>query len=135
LSLEDDAPLSGERAVFRVDIMNPCWIYPAADLSQVAAVEAAVGQLPFDFQLGADGQRPRLNPPQTPAGELEVRVDGCDGERIALMPLQPAVANNAVTQLPAAKLAHREGIHDLCLKFTQRSIDPLWVLDRVRLVQ
>ena len=27
LSLEDDAPLQGERAVFLVDIMNPCWIY------------------------------------------------------------------------------------------------------------
>ena len=34
LSLEDDAPLQGDRAVFLVDIMNPCWIYPGADLSQ-----------------------------------------------------------------------------------------------------
>ena len=33
LSLEDDAPVQGERAVFLVDIMNPCWIYRGADLS------------------------------------------------------------------------------------------------------
>jgi hexosaminidase len=135
LSLEDDAPLSGARATFMVDIMNPCWIYPAADLSHVTAIDAAVGQLPFDFQLGADVHVPKLNPPQTPAGELEVRIDGCDGERVAVLPLQPAVANNAVTELPAAKIAPRDGTHDLCMKFTQRSHDPLWVLDWVRLVE
>jgi hexosaminidase len=135
LSLEDDAPLSGERAAFLVDVMNPCWIYKAADLSRVAAIDVAVGQLPFDFQLGADVHIPKLSPPQTPAGELEVRVDGCNGERIAVMPLQPAVANNAVTQLPTAKIAHLEGTHDLCLKFTQRSHDPMWVVDWVRLVE
>jgi hexosaminidase len=135
LSLEDDAPLSGERAAFLVDIMNPCWIYPAADLSHVTGIDASVGQLPFEFQLGADVHIPKLNPPQTPAGELEVRIDGCNGERIAVLPLQPAVANNAVTELPAAKIAHRDGTHDLCMKFTQRSHDPMWVLDWVRLVE
>jgi hexosaminidase len=135
LSLEDDAPLSGERTSFMVDIMNPCWIYPAADLSHVTAVDAAVGQLPFEFELGADVHVPKLNPAQSPAGELEVRIDGCDGERIAVLPLQPAVGNNAVTELPAAKIAHRDGTHDLCMKFAQRSYDPMWVLDWVRLVE
>ena len=133
LSLEDDAPLAGKRAAFLVDIMNPCWIYPAVDMSRVQDVVAAVGQLPFNFQLGADIHGIKLNPPQTPSGELEVRIDGCDGERIAVLPLQPAIANNAVTELPAAKIARRDGTHDLCLKFTQRSLDPMWVLDWVRL--
>jgi hexosaminidase len=135
LSLEDDAPLQGERATFMVDIMNPCWIYQAADLSHVTGIDAAVGQLPFEFQLGADVHIPKLNPPQTGGGELEVRIDGCDGERIAVLPLQPAVGNNAVTQLPAAKIAQRDGTHDLCMKFAQRSHDPMWVLDWVRLVE
>jgi hexosaminidase len=135
LSLEDDAPASGERAAFLIDIMNPCWIYPAADLAHVSAIGAAVGQLPFNFQLGADVHSIKLNPPRTASGELEVRLDGCDGERIAVMSLQPAIANNAVTELPAAKIPHREGTHDLCLKFTQRALDPLWALDRVRLLE
>ena len=133
LSLEDDAPLDGPRAAFLVDIMNPCWLYQAADMSHVSAIGAAVGQLPFNFQLGADIHSIELNPPQTPSGELEVRLDGCNGERIAVLPLQPAIANNAVTELAAAKIAPREGTHDLCLKFTQRSLDPMWVLDWVRL--
>jgi hexosaminidase len=135
LSLEDDAPSSGERATFLVDITNPCWIYRAADLSHVTGIDVAVGQLPFEFQLGHDVHIPKLSPPQTPAGELEVRLDGCDGERIAVLPLQPAVANNAVTALPQAKIAHRDGTHDLCMKFTQRSHDPMWVLDWVRLLE
>jgi N-acetyl-beta-hexosaminidase len=133
LSLEDDAPVDGPRAAFRVDILNPCWIYPAADLSSAQSLTAAVGQVPFNFQIGADIHGIKLNPPQTPSGELEVRVDSCDGERIATLSLQPALTNNAVTVLPAAKLARREGKHGLCLKFTQRSLDPMWVIDWVRL--
>jgi len=120
---------------FLLDIMNPCWIYPAADLSRVTAVDAAVGPVAVRVSVGGRCTRPKLNPPQTPAGELEVRLDACDGERIAVLPLQPAVANNAVTELPAATVAHRDGTHDLCMKFTQRSHDPMWVLDWVRLVE
>ncbi|HEY8052927.1 MAG TPA: beta-N-acetylhexosaminidase, partial [Steroidobacteraceae bacterium] len=33
LNLEDDAPVTGPRAVFLIDIMDPCWMLPAADLS------------------------------------------------------------------------------------------------------
>src|SRR5581483_8468358 len=47
LNLEDDAPVEGPRAIFLVDILNPCWIYEAVDLSHVTAVKAAVGQVPF----------------------------------------------------------------------------------------
>ncbi len=64
---------------------------------------AAVGQVPFNFQLGADIHGIKLNPPQTPSGELEVRVDGCDGEPVATLSLQPALANNAVTELPGGE--------------------------------
>ena len=135
LSLEDDAPLQGERAVFWVDIMNPCWIYQAVDLSHVTAVAADVGQVPFNFQLGAEVHSIRLLAPKTSSGELEVRLDGCDGEPIASLSLQPALSNNAVTSLPAAAIGHHEGQHDLCFRFTQRSLDPLWVIDQVRLVE
>jgi hexosaminidase len=133
LSLEDDAPLSGPRATFLVDIMNPCWIYAGADLGHVTAVTAAVGQVPFNFQLGADLQAIKLSPPDTPSGELEIRLDGCEGERVAVLPLRPAIARNAVTELPSVHIAPRDGKHDLCLRFTQRSLDPMWVVDWVEL--
>jgi len=133
LWLEDDAPIEGERAVFLIDIMNPCWILPAADLSRVSRLTAAVGQVPFNFQLGKDADSIKLNPPHTAAGELEVRLDACEGEPIAVLPLVPAADNDAVTVLPAVPLPRASGPHELCFRFTQRTLDPMWALDWVQL--
>jgi hexosaminidase len=133
LSLEDDAPIAGDRAVFKVDIMNPCWLFKGADLSKADALVAAVGQVPFNFQIGDAVKEISLPKPATPAGELEVRIDDCKGERIAVLPLAPAIGNFAVTTLPPAKITPREGKHDLCLTFTRNSIDPIWALDSIEL--
>ncbi len=136
LSLEDDAPVDsqgGDRAIFMVDILEPCWLFKEADLSKVSSLMAAVGQVPFNFQIGDDVKKIPLRAPATPAGELEVRVDDCKGERIAVLPLAPAVDNYAVTKLPPAKIAPREGKHDLCFMFTQKSVDPTWVIDSIQL--
>ena len=136
LSLEDDAPVRGDRAVFLIDIMNPCWILPAAELGRARTLQAAVGQVPFNFQLGKDRDAIQLAPPRSAAGELEVHLDNCDGARIAVLPLAPAVGSNAVTVLPAVRLGHDgepSGRHDLCFRFTQRTLDPMWALDWVQL--
>jgi hexosaminidase len=135
LSLEDDAPLSGTRATFLVDVMNPCWIFEAADLSQVRSIQASVGQLPFNFQLGDDVKKIPLPKPQTREGELEVRLDSCQGERVATLPLAPALARDDVTTLPQVTIAHKEGRHDLCLTFTRANVDPIWAIDSVQLLQ
>jgi hexosaminidase len=131
LNLEDDAPIRGPRARFLVDIMKPCWIWPAADLTGVTKVAVSVGQLPFNFQIGDDVKKIHYRPPATPAGELEVH-DGCDGPLLASLPLAPALASQGVTRL-TAPLSTTAGRHDLCFTFTQRSVDPFWVLDRVNL--
>jgi hexosaminidase len=135
LNLEDDAPLAGPRAVFLVDIMDPCWILPAADLTRAASITAAVGQVPFNFQIGKDIEAIHLDAPRTPAGELEVRLDRCDGAPIVVLPLAPAADNDAVTVLPAAALPRQSGAHSLCLRFAQRTLDPLWTIDWVQLSQ
>lgn len=133
LNLEDDAPLHGTRAVFLIDIENPCWMLPAADLSRASTLTAAVGQVPFNFQIGRDAEAIRLYPPRTAAGELEVHADSCDSEPIALLPLASAAGHDAVTVLAPVALPHLAGIHALCLRFTQRTLDPLWALDWIRL--
>jgi hexosaminidase len=135
LSLEDDAPIGGKRAIFLIDIMNPCWILESADLSQASALQAAVGQVPFNFQIGKDREAIRLAAPRSPAGELEVRLDNCDGQPIAVLPLAPAAANASVTTLPPVRIPRTQGRHDLCFRFTQRTLDPLWALDWVQLVE
>jgi len=135
LSLEDDAPLTGPRAVFLVDIMNPCWIYEGVDLSQGMSLTASVGQLPFNFQIGDALKKIPLPSPKTREGELEIRLDSCQGERVAVLPLAPAVQRNEVTALPPVPIGAHEGRHDLCFTFTRQKVDPMWAIDSVQLSQ
>jgi hexosaminidase len=132
LQLEDDAPAAGPRAAFLFDIMNPCWIYENVLLDGMSTIELDVGQLPFNFQIGRDVEKIRFRPPTTPEGEFEIRL-GCEGERIAVLPLAPAAANPAVTTL-RAPIGQRAGSHDLCITYTARGPNPLWAIDAVQLV-
>jgi hexosaminidase len=132
LSLEDDAPIAGPRAAFLVDVQNPCWIFPQAPLDRARAIVASVGQVPFNFQIGDAVKKIRFPEPATPEGELEVRLDTCAGELLARLPLAPATASQAVTTLARAPIAPRPGRHDLCLRFAQRGVDPMWVVDSIR---
>ncbi|MDO9335225.1 MAG: family 20 glycosylhydrolase [Caulobacter sp.] len=133
LSLEDDGPLEGPRAVMIADIMNPCWIYPAADLTGVTRIELDVGQRPFNFQIGADLAKITFRPPTTPEGEFEVRLDSCAGPVVATLPLAPAAGNTGVTRL-TAPLAPASGLHDLCFTYTARGVEPMWFIDGVQIV-
>ena len=109
--------------------MNPCWIYTGADLSRGATLSAAVGQIPFNFQIGDDVKKIELLPPATPEGELEVFAGGCTGTPIASLSLAAAVQRNDVTVLPSVTLAPRPGApQDLCFRFTQRGVDPMWAI-------
>ena len=133
LILEDDFPATGPRATFLIDILDPCWIYRGAVLDGVATIDLAVGQIPFNFQVGKDRDAIRFNPPKTPAGEYEVRLDDCDGPVIATLPLAPAVSNPGLTRL-TAPIAPTKGRHDLCLTYTATGPDPLWAIDEVNLL-
>jgi len=132
LRLEDDGPTAGKRLVHWVDIMHPCWIWKAAPLSGVTRISAQVGRLPFNFAIGDDVNTIRFRPPATPAGELEVRRDSCDGPLIATVPLAPATKTSGDAEIGGA-IAVQSGPHDLCMTFTQRGPDPFWVLDRLTL--
>jgi hexosaminidase len=134
LSLEDDAPLQGPRAAFLVDIQNPCWIYKDAALEGVASIAAAVGQIPFNFQIGEAVKKIAFAKPETAVGELVVSL-GCAGEVIARLPLAPAASSQAVTALPPARIAPRSGVADLCLRFAQPALEPMWVLDSIELAR
>jgi hexosaminidase len=127
LALNLDAPRDVQRRrPYLVDIMNPCWIYPDADLSAGGRLSVSVTRLPFNFQLGADAAKIVLHPPGTPEGELEAH-DGCAGPLLARLPLGPA-SHSAGDVVLSASLAPLTGRHDLCLFFTQRKLDPMWVV-------
>jgi hexosaminidase len=132
LSLEDDAPVDGERAVFLVNITDPCWIWRGADLNDIGTLRATVGQIPFNFQIGEDVKKIRLTAPRGD-GELEIRLDGCEGEPVARVSLSPAVLNDGLTQLPSVSMGAISGTHDLCFRFTRARLDPFWVIGSVEL--
>jgi len=135
LALEDDAPRgpdTDERAVLVTDILNPCWVYEAAPLDGVTMVTAHVGSHPFNYQVGAARDSVPLHPMSTPEGELEIRLDSCEGPLIGALPLAPAVDNDGLTVL-TGQIAPQDGRHDLCLRFTRDSVDPIWAIERITL--
>lgn len=134
LRLEDDAPADGPRAVFDVDLFDPCWIFERAPLDGIGGIAVDVGQIPYNFQLAHDiiGIVPRPQPTSA-HGELLVTLDGCHGTPLATIPLDKAATNPAITTLTAA-WQPVSGAHDLCFAFAYRGHDPLWAIDKVRLV-
>jgi hexosaminidase len=134
LSLEDDAPVDSERAVFLVNISNPCWIWRAADLTNVKSIRATVGQIPFNFQIGEDAAKIPLTKPTTQEGEFVIRKDGCEGPVFASAPLAPAESNDGLTMLPPIVIDKTQGKHDLCFTFTRSKVDPIWAIGGLELV-
>lgn len=132
LRLEDDGATDGVRRVHWGDIFHPCWIWKRAPLDGIASLSAEVGQVPFNFSIGADLAKVVFGKPRTPTGELEVRLDRCDGPVIASIPLGAATRNSGVSTI-TGPLPPQQGRHDLCMTFTQTGPDPLWMLDRLTL--
>ncbi|HVJ01606.1 MAG TPA: family 20 glycosylhydrolase, partial [Sphingomonas sp.] len=133
LALEDDYPATGKRATFVTDIFNPCWLWEKAPVGGAKQIALSVGQIPFNFQVGRDVEGIKFAPPATPEGEFEVRAGGCEGPRVAVLPLAPAAANPGITRL-VAPLARREGNETLCITYTAKGVEPMWAIDAVELI-
>ena len=131
-NLEDDGPVRGPRARYMVDILDPCWIYPAADLRDGPRLSVRFGQIPFNFQLGDDRDKIVLTPPATAHGELQVRYDRCDGPPAVIAPL-PALISGVEQAMVSVDLPAQTARHDLCFRFTAKTLDPLTVIDQVDL--
>jgi hexosaminidase len=129
LLLEQNGEGTGERPIYALDIMNPCWIYRGVDLTHGARLVAAVGQLPFNFEIGADAQKIRVGDARTTNGELEVRVDTCEGAPEVTQPIEQVPTKAWTATLPAVALPARPGRHDVCVRFARPRLDPMWALD------
>jgi hexosaminidase len=135
LLLESNGMPPGEGPLFALDIMNPCWTYRDVDLTRGASLTAAAGPLPFNFEIGEEVNKIRVGDAHTAVGELEIRVDGCDGAAVASVPLIAPTAGAAETILPRVSLPARPGHHDVCLRFARPRLDPMWVLDWVEITE
>jgi hexosaminidase len=132
LRLEDDGPRTGPRAIYNVDIFNPCWRWDAAPLAGIGSVEVRAGRIPYFFQLAHDEPSRTFKPATTAHGELELHA-GCNGPLLARLPL-PAQPDADGFLTLRAPLQNAPDNADLCLWFTGNTRPTMWVLDRVTLL-
>jgi hexosaminidase len=131
LDLEGSAPPGRPRPVMLVEVMNLCWMWSGADLTGVSGVKLDMGALPFNLQLGGDLAHIVRRPLTRPGMELQVRLDRCDGELLAALPLGPP--RPGLSEISAV-LPPRPGVHDLCFAVAGDSHDPIWGLNAVQLI-
>jgi hexosaminidase len=133
LRLEDDGETNGVRHILWGDIMNNCWLWRQAPAAGARRVVATVGSVPYNFSLGADMAQVKFAVPRTPGGELEIRLGSCEGRLLASLPLTPAAGNAGLSRLEGPIETLPGPAADLCLRFTQKDADPLWMIERLEL--
>ncbi|HEY8004364.1 MAG TPA: family 20 glycosylhydrolase [Phenylobacterium sp.] len=131
LNLEGQKTADGRSPTYLVNPQDACWIYPGADLTGIDRLSVGFARLPFNFGLDAGHNSVILHPPREPAGELEVRQDGCLTDPIAVAALPPGAVGGRGEA--SVTLPPRTGRHDLCFTFTSQGFDPLLALDWVQL--
>ena len=92
------------------------------------------GRLPYLIQLGAEDAKRRFLPAETAHGELDIRIDGCEGRRLVTAPLPAVPGNDGFITVQASLPAPAEGPHDLCIRFSGDTRPAMWVLDRITLL-
>ena len=122
----------GGEAVYRVDIFDPCWIYPGVDLARVREVDVVAAARPSNYQLCHDADKVVLRKPASPGGEFGVYRNSCKGEALASVPLASAANADGIAQLRAV-LPAGAGTHALCFTFDRAQANPLWMIDAVQL--
>lgn len=133
LRLIGAGPAGQPHPIHWVDVMDACWRWPAAPTDGAMTVNAEVAHVPYNFALGDGIKSVTFPTPMTPAGELQIRQDNCDGPLIGSLPLSPAVGRIGDTTLTGRVTPTSSGPHDLCLRFSQKDLAPLWVIDRLTL--
>jgi hexosaminidase len=124
--------VDGGEIAYRVDIFDPCWLYPGVDLNAVRSVDVVAAERPYNFQLWHDADKVVLRKPARAGGELEVHADTCAGALLASIPLQGSADERGIARLHAP-LMRLDGTHPLCFTFTRDAPTPLWMIDTVEL--
>ena len=133
LRLEDDGPREGARTVFTVDIFQPCWRWPSAQLDGIGSVEVRAGRIPYYFQLAHDEPARRFEKARSRNGEMLVRRGDCTGKVVAQVPLPANTDADGFVTLRAALPKGISGRDDLCINFTGDTRPAMWVLDEMTL--
>ena len=123
--------IAGPRPAYRVDIMDTCWLWPAASLDGIRHLSVSLADLPWNYQLAHDVTGVVVRPMSGSYPGLDVHLDGCAGPSIAHMPLH-ATAAELETMLEV-DLPAFSGTHDLCFVVMGDPKQRLWAIDTVQL--
>jgi hexosaminidase len=130
LRIESPDAVNGARPVYKVDIMNTCWVWKGVKLDGRYGVDVTVDRLPFNYALWKDAAGIVSRKARSRAGELEIHQDSCDGPKISTIALDKAKDGRATLQ---GILPKREGVHDLCFVITGKPGPKIWVIGDVQL--
>ncbi|WP_449467738.1 family 20 glycosylhydrolase [Stenotrophomonas humi] len=131
LRLEDDGPVEGERAIFNVNIFNPCWLWSDVNLAGISKVKVRAGRIPYNFQLAHDEPARKFAPAHGKYGELEILAN-CEGKPLASVPLPANPGADGFLELEATITAPATR-GDLCVRFTGDTRPNMWTLDWIKL--
>ena len=134
LRLEDDGPADGPRAVFNVNIFNPCWLWQNADVDGIGKVRVRAGNIPYYFQLAHDEPQRRFEKARSAHGEMDILNGQCDGKPLATVPLPAKPDADGFITLEAALPRSLKGTQNLCVRFTGDTRPTMWVLDELTLL-
>jgi hexosaminidase len=134
LRLEDDGPADGTRAIFNVNIFNPCWLWQGANVAGIATLRVRAGQIPYYFQLAHDEPQRRFVKARSAHGEMDILNAQCDGKPLATVPLPAKPGADGFITLEATLPRSLKGTQDLCVRFTGDTRPTMWVLDTLELV-
>jgi hexosaminidase len=133
LPLTPDSPAAAP--VFNVNLLNSCYLYPKALLTDVTALAVNIARLPRNFDLANRKGQTKSYPAQTPFGELVAYRDRCEAGAEMARAALPDPAGSDNRQRLQLMIAPQSGEHDLCFIFTAPTNGPLYAIDDVRLAR
>jgi hexosaminidase len=116
--------------VYDVDVISSCWKLPQVSLDGASTITIDGAWLARNYGLAGDASKVVSRAARTPAGELEVHVDRCDGPLAASLPLPAKTTPGTTFHLATAWPAHT-GKHDLCVFSTAPIHGSLSAIGRV----
>jgi len=116
--------------VYDVDVISSCWKLPQVSLDGASTITIDGAWLARNYGLAGDASKVVSRAARTPAGELEVHVDRCDGPLAASLPLPTNTSPGTTFHLTAAWPAHT-GRHDICVFSTAPIHGSLSAIGRV----
>lgn len=115
--------------IYRVDLLNPCWIYSNSNLSGSASIKVKAGHIPYYFQLWHDTAKIVQRTSISGKDELQVHRGDCSGPIEAAVALKIEHEETEIIDVPPVS-----GAQDLCFNFAGNVRSPFWLIDSVELI-